>query len=164
MIDLFGKKTIRSISFDEQEIINAIIYLHHAGQEIECDPTYSIGSFYKNREKPKYKFDVKPQLKDVVFATAEKLPLESESIKVLMFDPPFLSANGSTKTDNTKSIMRNRFSFVGLHTEDLWRWYSLCLKEFMRVLKNNGTVIFKCQDVAGCGKNYFSHKVNYLIN
>jgi len=62
---LFGKKIISTIGYNEQEIIRDILFLHANGKPIDCDPTYSIGNFYKNGvPKPKYKFDKFPQLPD----------------------------------------------------------------------------------------------------
>ena len=60
---LFGKKVISTIGYNEQEMIRDILYLHAKGKHIDCDPTYSIGNFYKNGvPKPKYRFDKYPQL------------------------------------------------------------------------------------------------------
>ena len=57
--NLFGKKIIKSISFNEQELIRDILYLHCKGNPIDLDATYSIGNFYKEGiKKPKYKFDL----------------------------------------------------------------------------------------------------------
>lgn len=35
--------------------------------------------------------------------------------------------------------------------------YSSSLKEFERILKKGGVVIFKCQDIVACQKNHFTH-------
>src|SRR5690242_12403641 len=88
---LFGSKIIKSISYDEQEIIKDIIYLHGNGNYIDCDPTYSIGNFYNDKlPKPKYRFDKFPQVAGVDEADSSKLPLEDQSCNVIMFDPPFV--------------------------------------------------------------------------
>ena len=92
---LFGTKVIKSVSFNEQEIIRDILYLHCDSKPIECDPTYSIGNFYKKGlTKPKYRFDLKPQVPNVVKSCSTNLPLENDSIKTMMFDPPFLATKG----------------------------------------------------------------------
>lgn len=86
---LFGKKTISSIGYDEQEIIKDILHLHANGKYIDCDPTFSIGNFYNDKmPRPKYVFDKTPQVAGVVEATSDNLPLEDESCEVIMFDPP----------------------------------------------------------------------------
>jgi len=38
---------IKSINYDQHEIIKDILQLHNNGEDIECDPTYSKGNFYK---------------------------------------------------------------------------------------------------------------------
>lgn len=78
---------VKSISYNEEEIINWILKLH-CKTPIELDPTYSKGNFYKgNIIKPKYKFDLYPQIDGVECANAEHLPLENHSINTIMFDP-----------------------------------------------------------------------------
>ena len=39
---------VKSISYDQSEIIKWILDLHVKSHKIDCDPTYSIGNFYKN--------------------------------------------------------------------------------------------------------------------
>ena len=39
---------IKSISFNQDEIIENIIHSYIPNGIIECDPTYSKGNFYKN--------------------------------------------------------------------------------------------------------------------
>lgn len=154
--DLFGKKVISSIGFDEQEIIRDILHLHSKGNYIDCDPTFSIGNFYKKGlPKPKYRFDKFPQVKGVVEATSNNLPLENESCNVIMYDPPFLLGAGERK-EGTSDIIGDRFTRLK-DWDDLVNVYSSSLKEFYRLLKPNGIVIFKCQDVVNGGKNHFSH-------
>ena len=42
------KELIKSISYDQGEIIRNILKLHVLQGFIDCDPTYSTGNFYKN--------------------------------------------------------------------------------------------------------------------
>lgn len=159
--NLFGKKIIRSVSFDEQEIIRDILYLHCNNSQIECDPTYSIGNFYKKGlTKPKYKFDLKPQVKDVVQSCSTKLPLDDNSISVLMFDPPFMFGKHG-KTD--QNIMTKRFSMYD-NWENLKWHYKKSLLEFSRVLKSKGILIFKCQDYTDSKTTLTHHYVYRWAN
>ena len=93
-------KVIKSISYDQSEIIKWIIQLHIKSGKIDCDPTYSKGNFYNNTgiEKPKYIFDISPQTEDTIKADARNLPLEDKSINSIMFDPPFLATTGKSIT------------------------------------------------------------------
>lgn len=56
---------IKSISYDQSEIINNILQLHVPSHKIDCDPTYSKGIFYKNTgvQSPQYKYDIVPKQK-----------------------------------------------------------------------------------------------------
>jgi hypothetical protein len=155
---LFGKKVISSIGYNEQEIIRDILFLHANGKDIDCDPTYSTGNFYKKGiQKPKYKFDKFPQLPDVTEGTSDNIPLPDESCEVVMFDPPFVIA-GETYKDNIdgSSIISKRFEGFK-DFDELKTMYYNSLGEIKRVLKWGGVLIFKCQDVVSSGKNHFSH-------
>ena len=152
---LFGARTIPSVGFDEQQMIRDILHLHSNGNYIDCDPTFSIGNFYKHGlPKPKYKFDINPQAKNVVMASSDRMPLEDNSINTIMFDPPFLIGS-SGQCDNAK--MSKRFSLFD-DRESLIEMYKNSIIEFYRVLKLKGIVIFKCQDVI-CTDNFqmFTH-------
>ena len=155
---LFGKKVISTIGYNEQEMIRDILFLHANGKPIDCDPTYSIGNFYtKGLQKPKHKFDKFPQSADVIEATADNIPLENESCEVIMFDPPFVI--GGLDHDGIKdgsNIISRRFTNFQTFDE-LKEMYAKSLKEFARVLKQGGIVIFKCQDCVSSAKQHFSH-------
>jgi tRNA G10 N-methylase Trm11 len=153
---------IKSISFDEQEIIQGILELH-CEYPIELDATYSKGNFYKKGVKPpKYKYDLHPQLPDVVKANAENLPLKDETVNTIMFDPPFLATKGASLKKNDGSNKINKRFGVYPTEKELHQFYINALKEFHRLLKNKGILIFKCQDKVSSGKQYFSH--NFIIN
>lgn len=148
---------VKSISYNEQEIISWVLQLH-CNTPIELDPTYSKGNFYKgNFEEPKYKFDLYPQIAGVEQANAENLPLPDESINTMMFDPPFLATKGkSLTTENSSNKINKRFGVYPTEKE-LHQFYLNALTEFYRILKPNGILIFKCQDKVSSGKQYFSH-------
>ena len=150
---------IKTISFDQQEIIKNIISLH-CKEGIELDPTYSQGNFYKNfpELEPEKKFDLLPKSKLIKKSNANSLPLASSSIRSIMFDPPFIvgHSDGSQKGKIAKRF--HSFRTIG----DLLKWYSECLTEFNRILKPKGVLIFKCQDTISGNRQYFSHV--YIMN
>lgn len=154
---------IKSISYNQEEIIQDILKLHVPQGFIDCDPTYSKGVFYKKLDKPKLKFDINPVKDDVVQSDCRNLPLKDNSINCLMFDPPFLSSKGPSLKNNKNgsNIIVNRFGCF--ETEPLLHeFYKNSLKEFYRILNKNGVLIFKCQDKVSGGKQYFSH--NIILN
>lgn len=146
--------TISSVNYDQHQIIKDILQLHTKNKTIDCDPTYSVGNFYKNSgiAQPKHKFDLNPAVPDVIKADCRQLPLHDSSVETLMFDPPFIFTYLGIKTLK----MTQRFSNFNSEEELLEMYYD-SLKEFLRVLKPNGTLIFKCQDIASTGKNYLNH-------
>lgn len=158
---------ITSVSYSQTEIIKGIIALHLGGQDIECDPTYSKGNFYKDGiSRPKFKFDINPQTEDTVKASSISLPLENESLNSVMFDPPFLATTGKSLTlHNDSNKINKRFS-VFPDEKSLHAYYVDSMREFYRVLKVGGTLIFKCQDKVSSGKQYLSHVfvINEAVN
>lgn len=150
---------VKSISYDQSEIIKWILELHVPQHYIDCDPTYSKGNFYNNTgiAHPKYRYDILPQCEGVEYGDSRNLPLASESINCMMFDPPFLATTGkSLSIDDDSNKINKRFG-VYPSEKELHQFYIDSLKESYRVLTENGILIFKCQDKISSGKQYMSH-------
>ena len=106
-------KIIISVNNRQEDIINDILNLHNDGNGIDVDVTYSKGVFYKSGEvkQPKLKFDLTPQTEDTIQASSSNLPLEDSSVKCSMFDPPFVIAGKTYKTNEEgSSKIAKRFS------------------------------------------------------
>ena len=155
---------ISSISYDQIEIIENILKLHTKDNTIDCDPTYSKGNFYKNGKikEPKYKFDINPQTEDTIKADARNLPLDDNSVNCIMFDPPFLATTGKSITANDNNNFINKRFGVFPNEKELHQFYIDSMKEFYRILKDDGILIFKCQDKISSSKQYLSHV--FIIN
>ena len=149
---------VKSISYDQGEIIHNILKLHVPEGKIDCDPTFSTGAFYNETgvDAPELKFDIRPQLEGVVQADARSLPLPDVSLTCLMLDPPFLATTGKSLTEGEGNKINRRFSVYSSEKE-LHRCYADMIQEAYRVLKPGGILIFKCQDKVSSGKQYFSH-------
>lgn len=152
------QSSIRSIGYDQFTIISDILSLHAKQNKIDLDPTYSVGNFYKKGLRdPKYKFDFFPQGKDVIQASSGNIPLPDECVNTIMFDPPFL-IGGTIKENSGEGSSITVKRFTNFHSfNELKVMYSDSLKEFSRLLKPDGIVIFKCQDTVDTGGNYFTH-------
>ena len=150
---------IKSISYDQSEIIKNILHLHVKKREIDCDATYSKGNFYKGTgiKPPTYRFDISPTSGDVICADSRDLPLADSSIECLMFDPPFLATTGaSLSKDDDNNRINKRFG-VYPNEKALHQFYVDSLREAHRILCEEGILIFKCQDKVSGGKQYMSH-------
>lgn len=157
--DKITEGVVKSVSYDQGEIIRNILKLYVPNGAIDCDPTYCIGSFYKNTgiSAPRLKFDIKPQLEDVVQADCRSLPLEDGSLDCIMFDPPFLATKGVSLEKDDTSNKINKWYGVYDNEKELHRMYVNSMAEFYRVLREDGVLIFKCQDKVNSRRQYYSH-------
>lgn len=151
-----SNQIIKSLCFDQHEILRNIMLLHNNNQVFECDLTYGNGSFYKNIEKPKYCLDIEPLDENVIQSCSTKTPIESDSIKSVVFDPPFLTYIRAAREGNGKMVMAGRFSGYWKYDE-LEKHYKDTLKEMQRILCKKGIVVFKCQDIIHNHKIHCTH-------
>lgn len=141
---------IKSISFSQPEILQNIVALHTG--PVQCDVTFGSGCFYKKAlPRPALCFDLAPRVPGVIQADVCHLPLESNALTCVNFDPPFMARTGPGAT------LKARFGeFVGT-IKDLQNFYFLAMKEIHRVLVPGGWLIFKNQDGVLSGVNNFTH-------
>lgn len=154
---------IKSVSSSQDEIIKDIIELHLEGKPIECDPTYSKGNFYRSMPRPLLTYDINPQDKDTIKGDCRNLPIPNDFFKSVMFDPPFVVSKGPSLQieKDGSNIISSRFSSFE-SPKKLWTFYEESMREFYRVLKDKGVLIFKCQDTVSGGRNFLSHI--FIIN
>lgn len=154
---LFEEK-VKSYGHDQAEILKNILKLHIPRGRFHVDASYGYGVFYKQVQRPELCFDLEPKRKNVVKADSRILPLDNNSIDSIVFDPPFVI------TDHKNSehyLMHKRYSGFKL-ISDLREMYSQSIKEFCRVLKPGGQLVFKCHDTTHGKKNYCIH--NEVMN
>ena len=177
---------IRSIGYNQHEILYNIMQMHNNGKPFDCDPTYSIGNFYgkfniakTNGETteieipaPKYKFDVCPQVEGVEkIEPLGKLPLEDNSIDSICIDLPFViscgpSMNTPNVDENGNKVKNNLISrrFASYYpVAELLKSYKHFLKESYRVLKEDGILVWKTQGTISGSKFLVSPYYSRLI-
>ena len=74
----------------------------------------------------------------------------------MVLDPPFLATKGKSLTEGDGNRINRRFG-VYPDEKSLHQCYADMIREAYRVLKDNGILIFKCQDKVSSGKQHFSH-------
>lgn len=165
--ELNNNTIIRSLSYDQKEILYNIMKLHNNGEPYDCDITASTLKFYDGNPndefyipEPKYLFDVYPQCDKVQKITPfNKLPLEDNSIGSIVIDLPFVISPHTSKSvlepKEGSQIIASRFSsfypVAELHENEYW-W----IKEAYRVLKEGGICVFKMQSVVSGGLEIWS--------
>ena len=149
---------VRSIGYDQSEIIRNILRLHVPEGKIDCDPTFSTGAFYNGTgiERPRLRFDIRPQAEGVEQADARHLPIPDSSLSCMMLDPPFLATRGKSLREGTGNRINRRFG-VYPDEKSLHQMYEGIIQEAYRVLKPGGILIFKSQDKVSSGKQYMTH-------
>jgi hypothetical protein len=151
---------IKSVFEDQDELLRAILQL--TGEErFELDPCFSKGMFYKNVPLPRFCFDAAPQDARSQKVDCRALPFPPDTIRSIIFDPPFLATTGPSLGKGDGNKIANRFS-VYPNEPELHQFYYDSLREFERVLVHGGWLVVKCQDKVSSGKQYFSHV--YLHN
>lgn len=136
-------KVIKSIANNDQDILLGIMKLYNNNEPFDLDPAYSKGGMYEGIPQPKIKMDLDPQSQDIKQNDIlNGIPLESNSIKSVVFDPPFMFGKHG-KTD--QYVMTKRFTMFDSWA-DLEKLYKKALQEFYRILVKNGIAAFKCQD------------------
>lgn len=151
---LFQNDMIMTISYDQQEILNNILHLH-CPKGFDLDVTYNKGMFYRKDRvpQPRFKFDLSKHENIDLQADCRKLPLPDESIKTIIFDPPFCASN---HVNSTEYCMIERYTGFD-NMKDLYDFYQDSLTELYRVLKKRGVLVFKCQDTNAGRKQYLVH-------
>ncbi len=151
-----SKELIRSVSYDQDEILRWILMLYVPSGLFDADGTYSVGGFYKRIPKPRLRFDICPQGGDVIQADCRSLPLEAASLNSLVLDPPFLATKGPSLGSRRGNLMARRFTVLP-DEKALTALYRGAVAEACRVLLPGGVLVFKCQDKVSSGKQCMTH-------
>lgn len=127
------------------DLLREVCALWTAPTDIIADVTYGKGVFWRwSKKLPHHRFD----LADGV--DARSLPLDNASCDVVVIDPPYRSTHGSVSTQERTDGMFGNFA-LGSESldsmDDVLNLYGEMLVEARRVLRSDGRVFVKCQDM-----------------
>lgn len=147
---------IYSLNTSQDDVLRNIVKLYIPEGRIHLDCTYSKGVFYKNLPElePLLKSDLNPQTPDTIEANANNLPFADNSIRSIVYDPPFVFGINPPESEN-KSVIRKRFSSYK-SMKHLFADYKRSIRQFARILTPRGVLVVKCQDVTDV-KQYLTH-------
>ena len=153
---------------NNEELFPLILALYvPAGAEI-ADVTYGKGVFWKNVNLTDYNLhfsDIKTGI------DCRDLPYEKASMDCVVIDPPYMEgfyrrSNRHLAGNGSFSSFREAYSDGSVYkqTEDAPKYHAAVLdmyfsagREAIRVLKNNGILIVKCQDEVSANRQHFTH-------
>jgi hypothetical protein len=149
-------ETVKSVYFDQREIIDAIERLH-CPDGFDADVTFGNGAFYSGRNRPQHCFDIEPLHDGVTQACSMAVPLPDAAINSLMFDPPFLTYVRNGREHKGGSVrMSARFGGYWTYGE-LTEHYRGTLREGSRILRKGGVMVVKCQDIIHNHRMHCTH-------
>lgn len=152
--------TYPSLCTTQTQALYAIQELHNEGTGLELDPMFNVGSMYGDGQLtpfPALKFDVKPLHDCVQFASADALPIESNTIRSMVLDPPWL-----IHSPGTKNKLATRYGHFK-NKKELIDFMKGIINEAYRVLKQDGLLVFKCQDFIHNPKEILHEPVCYQL-
>lgn len=116
--------------------------------DVIADVTYGRGTFWKNTKvKPTFAHDLALDGID-----CRDLPHEDSSLDVIVFDPPYRPLHGSNIGICTEFSRRYGLSKSINDINEMIALYTLGIKEAYRVVKTNGIIMVKCQDISYSGR------------
>lgn len=152
-----NRRTIKSISYSETEILSGILKLFNNSEAIEADLTFSKGGIYRHLPLPTYKFDIHPLSEDVQLLQKTR-DLDDGIYKSVLIDLPFLVRSS---TNEKESILTKRFdSFDSVN--EMYQTNKEMIALAYRLLRKKGILVMKTQDIVYASKQELTHV--YIIN
>lgn len=151
---------------DDWEVLNILIPLHCKQENpVILDTTYNTGKMWKKCSyKPTITMDINPKYNPTITGDFKNIPLDANSVDIMVFDPPHLPSDADT--DGSSKIYKETY---GVDNTDVLRdgnniskIFEPFLREARRILKPKGIVLAKLCDFIHSGEYQFSH-VDFII-
>ncbi len=156
---------------DSSDLFPLILQLHVPRGSVVADVTYGKGVFW--RKVPPGDYIIRPtDLKMGVDCRA--LPYQDGEIDCVVLDPPYMEGlyrnDSSIAGQGTHETFQDRYSNGERPRNLSERWHNAVVEMYVqaaiearRVLKDNGTLIVKCQDEVSAGVQRLTH-VEIVLN
>ena len=145
LFDICNKNSIKSISYNQTEILAWIMTLYNNRKPFECDLTASKCIFWKSLPVPNYLFDMYPQIEGVR-QLYEVDKFNDGFFNSIVFDLPFLIEKNSSSY-----LIKKRFTHFD-SVEGLYEANDEMLQRSYRLLKDKGLLVVKTMDFNHGGK------------
>ena len=156
--DITNNETIiKSISYDQQQILNWIIRLYVPKRAFDADFTFSRGVFYNGGRVPlpRLCFDKYPDKAENVSPLEKAENIKDGSLHSCVVDLPFLITQ---KKWAETSLIANRFNYF-VSFEEVAEANKYMLNLAYRKLCKKGILIIKTQDQYTGGKHIWMHRL-----
>lgn len=128
------------------DLLESVARLWISSDDIVVDVTYGRGVFWRKLPGlPHHRFDL------LNGDDLRKLPLDDESVDVLVLDPPYRPTHGSSSPRFDENGMMTRYGNGTQNLDsinDVLDLYTDGIIEAMRVLRIDGRLLVKCQDMS----------------
>lgn len=143
------------------QALEILISLHNNIENpIILDVTYNTGKMWKKcKFKPIITMDIDPAYNTNIVGDFRDIPLEDNSVNIIIFDPPHLptvaASQGSSKIyEKIYGITNNEKARSGDNVNNLFLPF---LIEAKRVLNNNGIILAKIADITHNHRYQWQH-------
>ena len=144
------KPILSCIQGNNTKLIEEVSKLFLDRDRIIVDITYGKGLFWKGINLDVIGSDKRGNVD--LKADFRMLPYKSESVDVVVFDPPYMHGGKTVKKSINQCYQNENTSH-----ESVIRNYGLGILEGARILKKRGKIFVKCQDEIESGRQRFSH-------
>ena len=142
-----SSRIIKSVSYNQHNILMDILTLHIPSKIFDCDLCFSKGNFYKNKiPVPIHKYDKYP-LNEEIKPLFEIELLEDNIFNSIVVDLPFIIAGKDNYPCNGKTNMIHKRFNSFINAKELYQANDYIIEHSARLLEKKGVLIMKTMDI-----------------